>query len=92
MRRFAAYYLPTTLKLLHTYNEVDAQADQSAVAADIQRNIVGILHTINQAFSTLQDGLLQDTALDVSAEISALETVLAQDGLSGGGLHAGTRQ
>ncbi len=83
VRRFAAYYLPTTLKLLHTYNEVDAQADQSAVAADIQRNIVGILHTINQAFSTLQDGLLQDTALDVSAEISALETVLTQEGLAG---------
>lgn len=84
VRRFAAYYLPTTLKLLRTYNEVDAQADRSTVAADIQRDIVGILHTINQAFRTLQDGLLQDTALNVSAEISALETVLTQEGLAGG--------
>ncbi len=83
VKRFAAYYLPTTLKLLHTYNEVDAQADSSSVAAEIQRDITGILDTICTAFGTLRDGLLQDTALDVSAEISALETVLCQDGLAG---------
>ena len=40
-----------------------------------------ILETIDKAFVTLHDGLLEDTALNVSAEISALETVLAQDGL-----------
>ena len=48
-----------------------------------QRDITGILDTICTAFGTLRDGLLQDTALDVSAEISALETVLCQDGLAG---------
>lgn len=85
VKRFAEYYLPTTLKLLRTYNEVDAQANQSSVAADIQHDINGILYTINTAFRTLQDGLLQDTALDVSAEISAMETVLAQDGLKSDG-------
>lgn len=85
VKRFAEYYLPTTLKLLRTYNEVDSQANQSSVAADIQHDITGILYTINTAFRTLQDGLLQDTALDVSAEISAMETVLAQDGLKSDG-------
>lgn len=85
VKRFAEYYLPTTLKLLRTYNEVDSQAGQSSVAADIQHDITGILYTINTAFRTLQDGLLQDTALDVSAEISAMETVLAQDGLRSDG-------
>ncbi len=85
VKRFAEYYLPTTLKLLRTYNEVDSQAEQSSVAADIQHDIMGILYTINTAFRTLQDGLLQDTALDVSAEISAMETVLAQDGLKSDG-------
>ena len=34
------------------------------------------------AFQSLQDNLLKDTAMDVSAEISALETVLAQEGLT----------
>ena len=40
------------------------------------------LYTINTAFQSLQDNLLKDTAMDVSAEISALETVLAQEGLT----------
>ena len=82
IRRFVSYYMPTTLKLLRTYNEVDPQADSSAVAAEIQTDICGILYTINTAFQSLQDNLLKDTAMDVSAEISALETVLAQEGLT----------
>lgn len=86
IKRFSGYYMPTTIKLLHTYNEVDAQADQSAVASDIQKDICGILYTINKAFLALQDSFLKDTALDVSAEISAMEAVLAQDGLTEDGL------
>ena len=38
---------------------------------------------MNQALLQLQDTLLEDTALDVSAEISALESMLAQEGLTG---------
>ena len=72
---------PTVEKLLTTYNEVDAQADHSSVASDIQSNIVEVLHSVNTAFENLEDNLLQDTAMDISSEISALETMLAQDGL-----------
>jgi len=86
VRRFSGYYLPTVLKLLRTYNEVALHAGESSVASGIQQEIGGILDTIDRAFVTLHDGLLQDTALNVSAEISALETVLAQDGLVQDGL------
>ncbi len=82
VQRFTSYYLPTILKLLQTYNDIESQADESAVAGEIKENICGILYTINTAFQSLQDTLLQDTALDVSAEISALETVLASEGLT----------
>lgn len=82
IRRFVSYYMPTTLKLVRTYNEVSPQADSSTVAASIQTDICGILSTINTAFQSLQNNLLKDTAMDVSAEISALETVLAQEGLT----------
>lgn len=86
IRRFVSYYMPTTLKLVRTYNEVDPQADSSSVAASIQTDICGILSTINTAFQSLQNNLLKDTAMDVSAEISALETVLAQEGLTQDGM------
>ena len=80
-RRFAEYYIPTTLKLLHTYNDVQGQ--QGANAENIRRDIAGILHTLNQAYSNLYDTLLSDVALDVSSEIAALQGMLANDGLTG---------
>lgn len=83
-RRFAEYYIPTTLKLLYTYNDVQGQKGGNAEA--IRRDIAGILHTLNQGFDALYDKLLSDVALDVSSEIAALEGMLACDGLTGEGL------
>ena len=80
-RRFAEYYIPTTLKLLHTYNDVQSQQGENAEA--IRRDIAGILHTLNQAYDNLYDKLLSDVALDVSSEIAALQGMLANDGLAG---------
>lgn len=80
-RRFAEYYIPTTLKLLHTYNDVQGQ--QGANAESIRRDIAGILHTLNQAFDNLYDNLLSDVAMDVSSEIATLQGMLANDGLTG---------
>lgn len=84
IRRFADYYIPTTLKLLHTYNDVQGQRGESA--ENIRRDIAGILHTLNTAYDNLYDKLLSDVALDVSSEIAALEGMLARDGLTGEGL------
>ena len=80
-RRFAEYYIPTTLKLLHTYNDVQGQQGENAET--IRRDIAGILHTLNQAYSNLYDNLLSDVAMDVSSEIAALQGMLANDGLTG---------
>ena len=80
-RRFAEYYIPTTLKLLHTYNDVQGQKGENAES--IRRDIAGILHTLNQAYDNLYDNLLSDVAMDVSSEIAALQGMLANDGLTG---------
>ena len=80
-RRFAEYYIPTTLKLLHTYNDVQGQKGDNAES--IRRDIAGILHTLNQAYDNLYDNLLSDVAMDVSSEIAALQGMLANDGLTG---------
>ena len=80
-RRFAEYYIPTTLKLLHTYNDVQGQQDENAET--IRRDIAGILHTLNQAYENLYNNLLSDVAMDISSEIAALQGMLANDGLTG---------
>ncbi len=79
-RRFAEYYIPTTLKLLHTYNDVQGQQGENAET--IRRDIAGILHTLNQAYENLYNNLLSDVAMDLF-EIAALQGMLANDGLTG---------
>lgn len=80
-RRFAEYYILTTLKLLHTYNDVQGQQGENAET--IRRDIAGILHTLNQAYENLYNNLLSDVAMDISSEIAALQGMLANDGLTG---------
>ncbi|WP_394961325.1 hypothetical protein [Candidatus Allofournierella merdavium] len=80
VRKFARYYMPTTLKLLRTYADVKDQQGQAA--GNIRQEIGGILATLNTAFDNLRNDLLTDTALDISSEISAMQTMLAQDGLA----------
>lgn len=80
LRRLREYYLPTTRKLLDTALGLDDTP--GAQAAEIRRDITGILHTLNQAYARLYDTLLQDIGLDVSTEIDALEAMLRQDGLT----------
>ena len=80
VRKFARYYMPTTLKLLRTYDDVKHQQGQAA--GNIRQEIGGILQTLNLAFDNLHNDLLSDTALDISSEISAMQAMLAQDGLT----------
>ncbi len=80
MRRFTSYYMPTTLKLLFSYNDVKGQQGENA--QNIRRDIGRFLHTLNTAFDNLNDSLLSSVSLDVSSEIAALQGMLAQDGLS----------
>lgn len=80
VRRFREYYLPTTRKLLDTAQGLGDTG--SANAAEIRRDITGILHTLNQAYEKLYDTLLQDVSMDVSTEIDTLEAMLRQDGLT----------
>ncbi|MEG2930685.1 MAG: 5-bromo-4-chloroindolyl phosphate hydrolysis family protein [Ruthenibacterium sp.] len=89
VRRFTSYYLPTVIKLLNTYEELSPHAVTGSVAAQSRQDITEILSTINTAFQTLEDGLVQDTAMNVSAEISALQAVMAQDGLTQDGMFEG---
>lgn len=82
VRRFCDYYLPTTIKLLKTYNEVEPHTESSEVAAGIQKEVSGVLDPVTAAFHNLLDNLLKDTAMNVSVEVSALESVFNQDGLA----------
>ena len=82
IRRMMEYYLPTTVKLLEAYEELDAQPVQGANIISSKSEIEKTLDTLNAAFEKLLDSLFQDTAWNVSADISVLNTMLAQEGLT----------
>lgn len=88
IRKLMEYYLPTTIKLLEAYEELDAQPIQGENILSSKREIEKTLDTLNIAFEKLLDDLFQDTAWDVSTDISVLNTMLAQEGLTEDGLKA----
>lgn len=83
IRKFLNYYLPITLKLVNAYREFDSQPVQGETIQTAKAEIRDTLDTINQAFENLLDSLFEDAAMDVSTDISVLETMLAQEGLTG---------
>lgn len=87
IRRFLDYYLPTTLKLLNAYDRMDAAGISGANIDGTMGKIETMMDTIVQAFDRQLDALFGDEALDISTDITVLENLLAQEGLTGPQLH-----
>lgn len=85
IRKLMEYYLPTTVKLLRAYEELDRQPVQGENISNSKKEIENTLDTLNTAFEKLLDDMFQETAWDVSTDISVLKTLLAQEGLSESG-------
>lgn len=80
MKKFMEYYLPTTLKLVNTYREFDGLPVKGENVTTAMTEIERTMDTIIVAFEKLLDDLFQDTAFDVSADISVLEAMFAREG------------
>lgn len=82
-KKLMRYYLPTTIKLLDSYQKLDDQPIKGANIEKSKKDIEVTLDTLNQAFARLFDNLYQDTSMDIASDISVLNTLLAQEGLTG---------
>jgi len=82
MRKMMDYYLPTTVKLLEAYVQLDKQAIAGVNILAAKTEIEGSLDTLISAYEKLLDDLFEDIMLDVSTDIAVLNTMLAQDGLA----------
>lgn len=83
LHRMMNFYLPTTQKLLTAYCELENQPVAGTNIESTKKEIEASLDTLNGAFEQLLDDLFQDTAWDISSDISVLNTMLAQDGYAG---------
>ena len=82
--RLNDYYLPTTLKLLEAYDALEEQPVQGENISSSRREIEHTLDVLNSAFEKLLDDTFQELNMDVSADISVLHALLAQEGLTDG--------
>lgn len=82
IRKFMNYYLPTTLKLLNSYDRMSQQDVAGENITQSMTEIERIMQTIVVAFEKQLDALFQDEAMDISADITVLEGMMAQEGIS----------
>ena len=90
IRQFMDYYLPTTLKLLNAYDRMDATGAAGDNITGTKERVENIMGTIVTAFEKQLDSLFGREAMDISTDISVLETMLAREGLIGDQMRAET--
>lgn len=81
VRRFMNYYLPTTRKLVTKYAFAVSQGADSANITETASAIENALSQIDVSFKHQLDALFADDALDISTDITVLESLLTRDNL-----------
>lgn len=84
LRQFLNYYLPTTLKILKAYAQMDAQGVQGANISAAKARIEGMMDKVVEGFEKQLDQLFQSDAMDITADVAVLERMLDIDGLGSG--------
>lgn len=85
VRKFMNYYLPTTLKLLKSYDMMENQTYQGENILASRKKIENVLDMLIEAYEKQLDRLFTNDALDIATDIDVLETMMAGDGLSSKG-------
>ena len=93
---FLNYYLPTTLKLLNSYSELEKQPLSRGTIAQSRQNIEHLMDQVVWAFEQQLDQMFESDALDIDTDIQVMQQMMQKDGLGGGklpedpfGLHGG---
>ena len=83
LHSFLSYYLPTTLKILRAYGQLESQqiAGENITAA--MARVEGMMDKVVEGFEKQLDQLFQGDTMDITADVDVLEQMLARDGLTG---------
>ncbi len=81
INRFANYYLPTTLKLLDIYADLQRRGIETASVERTRMKIEDSLDDVRAAFRNMFENIMQSTLIDVSSEIMTMENLFRSQGL-----------
>jgi len=79
VKRFATFYLPTTIKLLHTYDRFGKSGAEGEHTTGTMDRIDAALDTILVSYKRFFDSLFLNQALDIETDIRVLESMLKND-------------
>lgn len=81
IRKMMSYYLPTTIKLVRKYAELQDQRNLNSVN-QMLGEIEKMLETVKTAFRKQLDSLYEHDVIDITADIQVMEQMLAAQGLT----------
>ncbi|MDE7243949.1 MAG: 5-bromo-4-chloroindolyl phosphate hydrolysis family protein [Oscillospiraceae bacterium] len=88
---FVDYYLPTTLNILNAYHRAEATGIEGENINRTKHQIEDMLNSsILVVFHKQLDSLFGSDVLDISVELSVLESMMAREGISGERMEAET--
>ena len=84
VKRFSDFYLPTTIKLLHTYDRFGRSGAEGENVSGTLERIDSALDTIIENYKKFFDSLFLNQALDIETDIIVLEQMLKSEGFASG--------
>ena len=84
LRQFLNYYLPTTLKILRAYAQMEAQGVEGENISAAKRRIEDMMDKVVEGFEKQLDQLFATDAMDITTDVEVLERMLDKDGLGSG--------
>ncbi len=82
IKRFSDYFLPTTIKLLHSYDRFASDELSGDNAKYSMEKIEEVLDATIESFHNQYDALFSNQALEIETDIEVLKTMLKREGLT----------
>ncbi len=83
IKKFMSYYLPTTIKLLNSYDRMSSLGIEGDNLDKSMKSINEMLDAAIEAYKKRLDSLFENQALDIETDIKVMNTMLAREGLAG---------
>ena len=75
LHAFLSYYLPTTLKILRAYAQLESQGVEGENIAAAMSRIEGMMGKVVEGFEKQLDQLFQGDAMDITTDVAVLEHI-----------------
>lgn len=81
IRKLYEYYLPILVKILENYKTLSKVSKDSSDFKASEDQLIKTIVLINEALKTINESIHEDDYMDLSADISTLQSLLKKDGL-----------